>query len=138
MRSGFNSQLSSIMTYIQRLTSNTGATIFNVMIDRDLRVDHRTGSRSYTRKPDRTIKLTQESAKLLPEKIFRGKNDATGAYKRNRSPTCAICCNDFKSGHVLKILPNCQHTFHSKCITKWLTDCRASCPLCMKEVSPQT
>lgn len=93
--------------------------------DRDLLIDRRTGS--HTRKPDRTIKLSKESAKLLPE-IF---HDDTA---REGSSTCSICINEFKQGDRLKVLPHCHHIFHSKCILHWLTDCKNCCPLCMEEI----
>jgi hypothetical protein len=90
--------------------------------DRDLLIDHRRGS--HTRKPDRTIRLSKENAKLLPEKIFH----------QEAHETCSICINEFVPGEVLKVLQPCQHTFHSSCITHWLTECKNCCPLCMKPV----
>jgi hypothetical protein len=42
---------------------------------------------------------------------------------------CTICLDEYVSGDKLRCLP-CQHTFHAKCIGKWLTERAATCPLC--------
>jgi hypothetical protein len=42
---------------------------------------------------------------------------------------CTICLDDYTPGDKLRCLP-CHHTFHAKCIGKWLTERSATCPLC--------
>mmetsp|Transcript_133568 Transcript_133568/g.415342 ORF Transcript_133568/g.415342 Transcript_133568/m.415342 type:complete len:338 (-) Transcript_133568:34-1047(-) len=42
-------------------------------------------------------------------------------------PTCIICLSDFKPEDDILQLP-CEHTFHTECITKWLSRSR-HCPL---------
>eukprot|EP00927_Polykrikos_kofoidii_P072506 TRINITY_DN68614_c0_g1_i1.p1 TRINITY_DN68614_c0_g1~~TRINITY_DN68614_c0_g1_i1.p1 ORF type:complete len:508 (+),score=60.85 TRINITY_DN68614_c0_g1_i1:150-1526(+) len=45
------------------------------------------------------------------------------------STECGVCLADFDSnGHALQ-LP-CMHSFHHACISKWLTQCKNTCPLC--------
>jgi len=46
---------------------------------------------------------------------------------------CSICLDDYHPGEMLRSLP-CGHTFHSDCITKWLTERSAVCPLCKAEL----
>ncbi|CAL1379932.1 unnamed protein product [Linum trigynum] len=42
---------------------------------------------------------------------------------------CVICLSEFAAGDRVKILPKCNHGFHSKCIDKWLGS-HSSCPTC--------
>ena len=48
--------------------------------------------------------------------------------------TCSICCEDYASGDVLRILP-CKHKYHLECIEKWFVTSSQyvrspSCPYC--------
>ncbi|XP_052316719.1 RING finger protein 122-like [Oncorhynchus keta] len=47
--------------------------------------------------------------------------------------TCAVCLEDFKVKDELGVLP-CQHTFHRKCLVKWL-EVRCVCPMCNKLIA---
>ncbi|OMO83007.1 Zinc finger, RING-type [Corchorus capsularis] len=42
---------------------------------------------------------------------------------------CPICLGEFAQGDKVRILPNCSHGFHAKCIDIWLLS-NSSCPLC--------
>lgn len=107
-------------------------------LDRDLLIDHRRGS--HTRQPDRRNKLSKDSARSLPEEIFRedapekSRLDNASCSRKTEQSCCAICINDFRTGERVKNLPSCHHLFHSKCIIHWLTEYNNSCPLCTKPV----
>jgi len=110
-------------------------------LDRDLLIDRRRDSN--TRKPDRRSKLSKEDAKSLPEEVFQEDHEGMEAASSRNTNTCKfttiqkccpICINEFNSGDILKVLPPCQHSFHSECIIQWLTECKNCCPICMKQV----
>ncbi|KAE8727167.1 putative RING zinc finger protein [Hibiscus syriacus] len=42
---------------------------------------------------------------------------------------CAICLSEFATGECLRILPKCNHGFHTRCIDTWLSS-HSSCPTC--------
>ncbi|XP_028753613.1 RING-H2 finger protein ATL66-like [Neltuma alba] len=42
---------------------------------------------------------------------------------------CCICLNVLKEGGKVKVLPECEHAYHSECVEMWLS-ANPSCPLC--------
>lgn len=45
---------------------------------------------------------------------------------------CCICLRDgFEDDELCKVLPECDHVFHSDCIDQWLKK-NQSCPVCRK------
>jgi hypothetical protein len=60
--------------------------------------------------------------KMLYSEVKLRKYDST-------SICCSICLGDYKGSDMLKVLPNCEHLFHLKCIDPWLR-MHPTCPLC--------
>mmetsp|Transcript_6620 Transcript_6620/g.10147 ORF Transcript_6620/g.10147 Transcript_6620/m.10147 type:complete len:200 (-) Transcript_6620:213-812(-) len=65
------------------------------------------------------------------------KSDLIEKLKNSGSSaeSCAVCCEDYVTGDVLRVLPKCKHMFHISCIDKWLMESlskgrAATCPLC--------
>jgi hypothetical protein len=55
---------------------------------------------------------------------------------------CAICLEEFEDGHLLRVLPNCSHTFHKNCVDHWLMGTFSEdetvtsfCPTCRRNAS---
>ena len=46
---------------------------------------------------------------------------------------CPICILDFEENDNITMLP-CSHLFHSKCVTTWLNEHQACCPMCKKDI----
>lgn len=46
---------------------------------------------------------------------------------------CSICLDEYRQNDKCCHLP-CQHTFHSSCIAKWLTERSSTCPLCKTDL----
>lgn len=43
--------------------------------------------------------------------------------------TCAVCLDLFTAESEVTVLPMCKHAYHVACATRWLTECRAVCPI---------
>nr|XP_043633629.1 RING-H2 finger protein ATL70-like [Erigeron canadensis] len=52
-------------------------------------------------------------------------SDATMPHKDE----CSICLADYKPADVVRLLPECGHLFHVKCIDTWLK-AHPTCPVC--------
>lgn len=42
---------------------------------------------------------------------------------------CAVCLGDLDDGDSVRVLPNCKHLFHVKCVDEWFVG-HTSCPVC--------
>lgn len=42
---------------------------------------------------------------------------------------CAVCLNEFEDDETLRLIPKCDHVFHSECIDAWLS-AHVTCPVC--------
>lgn len=51
--------------------------------------------------------------------------------------SCSVCLVVFEEADVAAVLP-CRHHFHSACISKWLAECRSSCPLCGEKMDTES
>lgn len=56
------------------------------------------------------------------------------AQELEAGATCGVCLSEFESSERVVRLP-CRHTFHAKCISKWLTQYKDTCPLCSAPIS---
>ncbi|KAI4325141.1 hypothetical protein MLD38_030564 [Melastoma candidum] len=73
-----------------------------------------------------TVGLEQSVIASLP--IFE--------YEKKTTLKCSICLSVFDDGDRVRILPNCEHTFHGECIDRWL-ESSTTCPVCRAHVAPQ-
>ncbi|KDP31117.1 hypothetical protein JCGZ_11493 [Jatropha curcas] len=75
-------------------------------------------------------KISKEDLKNLP--CF----DYKVAEKGESSPVeCVICLGNFNVGDKCRLLPNCNHSFHSQCIDSWLV-MAPICPVCRTDINP--
>jgi hypothetical protein len=49
------------------------------------------------------------------------------------SEQCFICMDNYNENQFKRILPNCKHYFHKKCIDKWIKK-NSSCPICRDQL----
>lgn len=66
--------------------------------------------------------------KLLYSEAKLKKTDSTATC-------CSICLADYKSTDMLRLLPDCGHLFHLKCVDPWLR-LNPTCPVCRTSPLP--
>ena len=69
-----------------------------------------------------TTGLKKSALNLIPVIAYGSGLNLTGT-------DCPICLGEFAEGEKVRVLPNCSHGFHAKCIDTWLLS-NSSCPLC--------
>ncbi|KAJ4705418.1 RING-H2 finger protein [Melia azedarach] len=55
--------------------------------------------------------------------------------KDSTAMCCSICLADYKSSDMLRLLPDCNHMFHVKCVDPWLR-LHPTCPVCRTSPLP--
>ncbi|KAK1288530.1 E3 ubiquitin-protein ligase ATL6 [Acorus calamus] len=62
-------------------------------------------------------------------------SDVKGLKLGNDTLVCAICINEFEDDKTLRLLPKCDHVFHTDCIDTWLAT-HTTCPVCRSNLVP--
>ncbi|XP_010275356.1 PREDICTED: RING-H2 finger protein ATL79-like [Nelumbo nucifera] len=57
-----------------------------------------------------------------------------GSCREWEGDECTVCLEGFLQGQCCRLLPNCQHLFHAKCIDVWFLKASTS-PICRTEVA---
>ncbi|XP_060192650.1 RING-H2 finger protein ATL73-like [Lycium barbarum] len=73
--------------------------------------------------------LKKKDMVALPTSTYNANSSSSSISSTSSSSSCAICLLDFMDGERIRILPQCNHSFHVACIDKWLLS-RSSCPTC--------
>ena len=78
------------------------------------------------------------TAKTVDPKLIQSINEISAVdLEQVLGELCSICMECFEIEGAVKMLPNCGHCFHSKCIDSWLANSSLKCPLDGLEVFPQ-
>ncbi|KAH7554188.1 hypothetical protein ACOSP7_028766 [Xanthoceras sorbifolium] len=79
------------------------------------------------------VGLDEATIKSYPKLLY-----SEAKLKRKDSSTamcCSICLADYKSSDMLRVLPDCNHLFHIKCVDPWLR-LHPTCPVCRTSPIP--
>jgi E3 ubiquitin-protein ligase ATL10/75/76/77/78 len=74
-------------------------------------------------------KLANKGIKKKALKTFPTVSYSTELELPGLDTECVICISEFTKGEKVRILPKCNHSFHVRCIDKWLKE-NSSCPKC--------
>ncbi|CAM8969063.1 unnamed protein product [Rhodiola kirilowii] len=68
-------------------------------------------------------------------KLLYSEAQSKGKGLSTTSTCCSICLADYKGSDVLRMLPECNHFFHVKCVHPWLR-LHPTCPVCRTSPLP--
>ncbi|PON70247.1 43kDa postsynaptic protein [Parasponia andersonii] len=80
-------------------------------------------------------KFVFAGAKLLDDNGVAIVVSGDGSGEDDSAACCSICLVDFAESDVLRLLPDCGHVFHVKCVDPWLR-LRPTCPNCRTSPLP--
>lgn len=77
-----------------------------------------------------SIELYSPTKKSIKEFLVQLGNYKK-VHKNDLDKSCSICLEKYKQKEFKRILPNCKHSFHKKCIDKWFyINNNKYCPIC--------
>ena len=97
---------------------------------------HGTGS---PQDPKASPGLDEASLRAFPRLLYSKANvvsliNKTGGNSIEHfstSVSCSVCLADYDESDVIRVLPDCGHVFHLKCVDSWLR-LNPTCPVCRK------
>ncbi|OMO83598.1 Zinc finger, RING-type [Corchorus olitorius] len=87
--------------------------------------------------PNPSAKLENAGVEQKALKAFPTVKYTTELKLPGLDTACVICLSEFAAGERLRILPKCNHGFHTRCIDKWLSS-HSSCPTCRQSLITET
>ncbi|KAK6131617.1 hypothetical protein DH2020_034631 [Rehmannia glutinosa] len=78
------------------------------------------------------IGLDEATLKSYPKLLY---SEAKANHKDSTATCCSICLADYKNSDLLRVLPDCGHLFHVKCVDPWLR-LHPTCPVCRTSPMP--
>ncbi|XP_052175972.1 RING-H2 finger protein ATL70-like [Diospyros lotus] len=79
------------------------------------------------------VGLDEATLRSYPKLLY---SEAKLKKKDSTATCCSICLADYKGSDMLRLLPDCGHLFHLRCVDPWLR-LHPTCPVC-RATSPVT
>lgn len=76
--------------------------------------------------------LDQATLDSYPKFVY---SDEEKKKKKGDQSCCSICLGDYRDSDLLRMLPDCSHSFHVACIDAWMK-IHATCPMCRTSPLP--
>ncbi|WUR03134.1 E3 ubiquitin-protein ligase RNF13 [Vairimorpha necatrix] len=77
------------------------------------------------------LAMRKNSAKMKKEHLKKFKRFRV--TEKMMKESCSICMTRYKKREMARTL-SCDHTFHVKCVDKWLLQHNCTCPVCRKKL----
>ncbi|KAL6336140.1 hypothetical protein AAG906_011022 [Vitis piasezkii] len=78
------------------------------------------------------VGLDEATILSYPKMVY---SEAKLQHKDSTATCCSICLADYKGSDMLRLLPDCGHLFHLKCVDPWLR-LHPTCPVCRTSPMP--
>ncbi|KAJ9557333.1 hypothetical protein OSB04_011947 [Centaurea solstitialis] len=124
---GFDANVVMVLSVL--LCSIICSLVLNSIIRCVLRCSRTVNSESITGQESTRVASNNTGIKKKALKTFPTVRYWEGLKLPGLDKECVICLSEFVSEEVIKILPECNHGFHVRCIDKWLSS-HSSCPTC--------
>jgi len=81
------------------------------------------------------VGIDEATLKTYPKLRYSQLQEKEGKQGSTTVSCCSICLGDYKDKDVIRLLPDCGHVFHLKCVDPWLR-LHPTCPVCRTSPLP--
>ncbi|XVE68573.1 hypothetical protein DITRI_Ditri09bG0079000 [Diplodiscus trichospermus] len=78
--------------------------------------------------------LDEETLRSYP-KLLYSQAKLHKVDSLSSASSCSICLGEYKDTDMLRLLPDCGHIFHQRCVDSWLR-LHPTCPICRNSPVP--